>query len=117
VFHVTVVKILATSSEFAALNEHIDNLLPSSVTPKSANRTEMHPVGRLPVWVRIGNKECNDDLHIYPNVTYTLMSWTTCKRLGILRECYPKPTDPTIAVSSVANFIAAPVAVSLTLDK
>ena len=59
------------------LNEHIDHLLPFSVIPKAANGGETHPVGRLPVCFKIGNKKHLDDLHIYPNVTGTLMSWNT----------------------------------------
>ena len=71
----------------------------------------MHPVGRLPVCFKVGNKEHLDDLHIYPNVTGTLMSWKTCKELGILPNCYP---NPTISSTTVA---ATPPAARLPLDK
>ena len=54
----------ASTSILSQLNEHIDNLLPSSVIPKSANGAEIHPVGRLPVCFKIGNKKHLDDLHI-----------------------------------------------------
>ena len=91
----------AGTSILSQLNEHIDNLLPSSVIPKAANGAEMHPVGRLPVCFKIGNKEQLDDLHIYPNVTGTLMSWKTC----ILRnlESYQTaiPTQPFPALLSI----------------
>ena len=70
------------------LNEHIDNLLPSSVIPKAANGAKMHPIGRLPVCFKIGDKQHLDDLHVYSNVTGTLMSWKTCKELKILPDCY-----------------------------
>ena len=99
------------------LNEHIDNLLPSSVIPKAANGAEMHPVGRLPVCFKIGNKKHLDDLHIYPNVTGTLMSWNTCKELGILPDCYPNPTITSITVSSIANTTAIPPSPHSSLDK
>ena len=93
----------AGTSILSQLNEHIDNLLPSSAIPKAANGAEMHPVGRLPVCFKIGNKEHLDDLHIYPNVTGTLMSWKTCKELGILPNCYPNPTISSTTVNSVAT--------------
>ena len=99
------------------LNEHIDNLLPSSVIPKAANGAKMHPVGRLPVCFKIGNKKHLDDLHIYPNVTGTLMSWNTCKELGILPDCYPNPTIMSITVSSIANTTAIPPSSQSSLDK
>ena len=104
----------ASTSILSQLNEHIDNLLPSSVIPKAANGAEMHPVGRLLVCFKIGNKEHLDDLHIYPNVTGTLMSWKTCKELGILPNCYPNPTISSTTVNSVA---AIPPVASLSLDK
>ena len=102
------------TSILSQLNEHIDNLLPSSVIPKAANGTEMHPVGRLPVCFKIGNKEHLDDLHIYPNVTGTLMSWKTCTELGILPNCYPNLTISSNTVNSVA---ATTPAANLSLDK
>jgi len=52
----------------------------------------MHRVGWLPVCFKTRNKEHHDDSHIFPNVTGTLMSWKTCKELGILPDCYPNPT-------------------------
>ena len=79
----------AGTSILSQLNEHIGKLLPSSVIPKAANGAEIHPAGRLLVCFKIGNKEHLDDLHIYPNVTGTLMFWKTCKELGILPNCYP----------------------------
>ena len=71
------------------LNEHIDNLLPSHIIPKAANGAEMHPMGKLPVHLKLGNKEFVDEMHIYPNVCGMLISWKACKSLGILPDCYP----------------------------
>ena len=99
------------------LIEHIDDLLPSSVIPKAAHGAEMHPVGRLPVCFKIGNKKHLDDLHIYPNVTGTLMSWNTCKELGILPDCYPNPTITSITVSSIANTTTIPPSPRSSLDR
>ena len=77
----------------------------------------MYPVGRLPVCFKIGDKQHLDDLHIYPNVTGTLMSWKTCKKLRILPDCYPNPTVTSTTVNSVANTIATPQDTCLHLDK
>ena len=77
------------------LNEHIDNLLPSHIIPKAANGTEMHPMGKLPVHLKLGNKEFADELHIYPDVCGMLISWKACKSLGILPDCYPHPLVAT----------------------
>ena len=80
----------------------------------------MHPVGRLPclpVCFKIGDKQHFDDLHIYPNVTGTLMSWKTCRELRILPDCYPNQTITSTTVRSVANTIATPPDTCLPLDK
>ena len=59
------------------LNGHIDNLLPSHIIPKAANGAEMHPMGKLPILLKLGNKEFADELHINPNVCGMLISWKT----------------------------------------
>ena len=82
----------------AHLNEHIDNLLPSTTVPKAANITEMHPVGKLPICLKLGNTESSDDLHIYLDVSGILISWKACKNLGILPDCYPHPPASTKAI-------------------
>ena len=74
------------------LNEHLDNLLPSHIVPKAANGTEMHPMGKLPIRLKLGNRKFADELHIYPDVCGLLISWKACKSLGILPDCYPHPT-------------------------
>lgn len=38
-------------------NEHIHNLLPSGVTPSKFNGAKMHPLGKLPVKLWLGNKD------------------------------------------------------------
>ena len=73
------------------LNEHIHNLLPSRVTPSTVSGAKMHPLGKLPVKLRLGDKEYTDNFYIYPNIRGALLSWKTCKKLGILPECYPQP--------------------------
>ena len=51
----------------------------------------MHPIGKLPVKLKLGGKEYGDDFHIYPNIQGALISWKACKQLSILPECYPRP--------------------------
>ena len=84
------------------LNEHVDNLHPSTIVPKAANGTEMRPMGKLPVSLKLGSKEFTDELHIYPDVCGVLISWKACKNLGILPDCYPHPLVATTAVSTKA---------------
>jgi len=55
----------------------------------------MHPLGKLPVSLKLGNKEFSDELHIYPDVSGMLISWKACKSLGILPNCYPHPLIAT----------------------
>ena len=71
------------------LNEHVDNLLPSRITPRAVNGAKMHPIGKLPVKLKLGDKEYSDDFHVYPNIQGALISWKACKQLSILPECYP----------------------------
>ena len=82
------------------LNEHVDNLLPSHIVPKAANGTAMHPIGKLPVNLKLGNREFADELHIYPDVCGILISWKACKSLGILPDCYPHPPVATAVMST-----------------
>ena len=73
------------------LNEHANNLLPSRIIPRAVNGAKMHPLGKLPVKLQLGDKEYCDDFHIYPNIQGALISWKACKQLHILPECYPHP--------------------------
>ena len=99
------------------LNKHVNNLLPSSVIPKVANGTEMHPVEKLPITLKLGSKEFPNKLHIYPNVCGVLISWKACKGLGILPNCYPHPpvnismndAAPLLTKDSVGLVILNPI--------
>ena len=75
----------------STLNEHINTLLPSTVIPKVVNGAKMFPLGKLPVTFRLGSTEYHDDLHIYPDIYGTILSWKACKALRILPPCYPSP--------------------------
>ena len=85
------------------LNEHPDNLLPSTITPRAVNGASMHPIGRLPVTLSLGPQTHTDDFHIYPNVTGTLLSWTAAKGLTILPEHYPQPSHTVTQCLTVAH--------------
>ena len=74
-----------------SLGDHPDNLLPSQITPSTVNGQKMTPIGKLPVQIKIGNSTRKDELHIYPNVTGTLVSWKTYMALSILPPSYPQP--------------------------
>ena len=63
--------------------------------------------------IQLGNRRYIDDLHVYPNVKHPLISWNTCKELGILPDYYPYPITssckPGVAklshVNSVVNLV------------
>ena len=76
------------------LNEHVNSLIPSRVIPKAANGMKMYPLGKIPVKIQLGCYEHSEELHIYPNISGTLLSWKAYKSLGILRDCYPNPITP-----------------------
>lgn len=78
-----------------ALNESMNNLADSNVTPKAVNGSLPHPVGKLPgVEFRINDQVAQADVHIYQSVSGTIVSWAIAKTLGILPACYPKPIPP-----------------------
>ena len=56
------------------LNEYVDNLLPSRITPRAVTGAKMHPIGKLPVKLKLGDKEYSDDFHVYPNIQGALIS-------------------------------------------
>ena len=79
----------------AYLGEHIDNLPQSEITPRAVNGSVMQPLGKLPVTLRLGDKQYRDDIHINPGVSGALMSWRASKGLGILPDHYPHPLPTT----------------------
>ena len=90
---------LAGTKALCNLNEHVDNLLPPSIVPRSANGTQMHPIGRLPVTFNLENRTYQADLHIFTGVNGIIMSWKACKALRILPPCYPQlppQTQPSV---------------------
>ena len=74
------------------LGQHIDDILPSNISPRTVNGTSMIPLGRVPVTIQLAKAVYEDDLHIYPGVSGALISWKAAKGLGILHPQYPYPT-------------------------
>jgi len=75
------------------LGHHIDNLLPSSINPKTVNGTTMTPWGKVQVTLKLGQQTCEEDLHIYPGISGTIISWKAAKALDILPQHYPYPPN------------------------
>ena len=75
------------------LGQHIDNILPSGINPRTVNGTSMIPLGKVPVTIKLGKTTYKDDLHIYPGVSGVLISWKAAKGLGILSASYPYPQN------------------------
>ena len=85
--------ISASGKEILAhLNEKVEFLIPSDVFPKAVNGAQMFPLGKLPVTVRLGNHAYLEDIHIYPNVRGTLLSWKACK---LFRYCHQVIQTPS----------------------
>ena len=101
----------------STLNEWINTLLPSTVIPKAVNGAKMFSLGRLPVTFRLGSTEYHDDLHIYPDIHGTILSWKACKALRILSPCYPNPmSTPTVHEITLPR-TSSNVIVPLTLQQ
>ena len=75
------------------LNDHVHNLIPSDVVPHTANGHKMYPLGYLPVTFTLGKRQCTSNVHVYLNITGTILLWRASKDLGILPDCYPRPSN------------------------
>jgi len=94
----------AVGREFLTrLGEHVDNLPSFGITPQAVNGATMTPLGKLPVTLCLGNKQIQDEVHIYPGVSGVLMSWRASKGLGILPEHYPHPVPAIDTLSPSIN--------------
>ena len=93
------------------LGQHVDNILPSRISPRTVNGITMTPLGRVPITIKLGRQTCRNNLHIYPGVSGALISWKVAKNLGIWPESYPYPDNsqgaltpdlhPTVSVNQV----------------
>ena len=73
------------------LGQHIDNIVPSSISPRTVNGLSMTLLGKVPVTIQLGKAMYKDDLHVHPGVSGAL-SWKTAKGLGMLLPEYPYPS-------------------------
>ena len=71
------------------LGQHIDNIIPSGISLRTANGLRMTSLGKVPITIKLGEASYHDDLHIYPGVSGALISWKAAKHLGILPASYP----------------------------
>ena len=77
----------------------------------------MFPLGRLPVTFRLGGTEYSDDLHIYPEIHGTILSWKACKALHILPPSYPNPMSAPIIHEITLPSTPGEITTSLTLQQ
>ena len=96
---------IAGPSLLGQLNEHPDNLIPSSMVPRAVNGSTMQPLGKLPIRVKLGARHLNEEFHIYPTVSGVLLSWKAAKNLNILPPQYPKPIHPQDPPQVAANTV------------
>ena len=90
------------------LGHHIDNILPSHISPRMVNGSSMVPLGKIPITIQLGALKYKDELHIYPGVTGALISWKAAKGLGILPPHYPQSNGKAEAtVKSMKKIIRA----------
>ena len=93
--------------------QHIDNILPSNISPRTVNGTSMTPLGRVPVTIQLGKAVYEDDLYIHPAVSGALISWKAAKGLGILHPQYPYPnTDSHKQAHPKASICASIIGIS-----
>jgi len=73
------------------LSHHVDNLLPSSVSPKVVDGTTMIPWGKIPPTLQLGQWTCEEDIHIYAGISGAIILWKAAKALHSLPHHYPYP--------------------------
>ena len=67
-----------------ALGHHIDNSLPSTISPRIVNGSSMAALGKIPITTQLGTTRYKDELHIYPGVSSALILWKAAKGLAIM---------------------------------
>jgi len=80
----------ASTPLLTLLNDHVHNLIP---IPHTANGHKMYHLRYLPITFKLGTRQFTSNVHIYPNITGTILSWKASKALGILPECFPSSVD------------------------
>ena len=73
------------------------NIRPQELEPPdeegvdAANKSSFTLMGRIKVTFEYFGREVPDEIHVAEEETDLLISWDTCKGLGILHKDYPKP--------------------------
>ena len=73
------------------LGQHVGNIPPSSISPRTINGLSMMPLGKVPVTIQLGKAIYKDDLHIYPGVWSinilegSKRSWNTAPTISLSR--------------------------------
>ena len=78
----------AGQETLSILGYHVDNLLPSSVSPRVINGTTW---GKIPVTLQFGRWTCEEDIHIYLGVLGAIILRKVAKALHILPHHYLYP--------------------------
>jgi len=88
-----------SGADISAAGEHLLHLLNTTccLLTHTANGRKMYPLGYLPVTFTIGCRTYTDNVHIYPNIKKTILSWKAAKALAILPEHYPLPSPLPVA--------------------
>ena len=56
------------------LGQHVDNILPSHISPRTVNGLTMTLLGKVPVTITLGKQMYQGNLHKYPGVSGALIS-------------------------------------------
>ena len=94
---------VAGPSIIMTLGDHMSNLLPSQITPRTVSGHKMPPLGKLPVKISIGKNTFKDEIHIYNQVEGILLSWRACVGLSILPQQYPLPVINIVQTSNAST--------------
>ena len=65
---------IAGPSLLHQLNEHLHNLIPSTMIPRAVNGSTMQPLGKLPINITLNKCRLNEEFHIYPESPSALTS-------------------------------------------
>ena len=77
------------------------NLAPDHQTVRAANGGELGSLGTLPATLKLNNRTCHTELHVYPQLSVSLLSKSTCIELGLLEKGWPQTRVATAAALSV----------------
>ena len=74
-----------------AIGEHPNNLQRANILPKTVNGKTVKVFGKLQVKFELKGRTTTEEVFIFHQINGPILSWSACKRLGILPEHYPEP--------------------------